>query len=154
VLTIDTKCPNEVFYVFYVCWNLKSEKWRKWCKFVSPFLFNNNYGLTVLTIDTKFPNLVLYVWLVDLQTICAKYVLETWLFPNNDIGICLLEMQCSWTKNASWNLKSEKWRKWCKIVSPFLFNNTYGLTVLTIDTKCPNQVFYVWLVDLQTICAK
>jgi hypothetical protein len=23
-----------------------------------------------------------------------------------------------------------------------------------MDTKCPNQVFYVWLVDLQFICAK
>jgi hypothetical protein len=26
--------------------------------------------------------------------------------------------------------------------------------VLTKDTKCPNQVLYVWFVDLQTICAK
>jgi hypothetical protein len=26
-------------------------------------------------------------------------------------------------------------------------NNTYGLPVLKKDTKCPNQVFYVWLVD-------
>jgi hypothetical protein len=36
----------------------------------------------------------------------------------------------------------------------FLFNNTYGLHVLTMDTSNPNQLFYVWLVDLETICAK
>jgi hypothetical protein len=38
--------------------------------------------------------------------------------------------------------------------SPPLFNKSYALRVLTMDTKCPNQVFYVWLADLQTICAK
>jgi hypothetical protein len=43
-------------------------------------------------------------------------------------------------------VNKKKWRKWCKLVSSFLFNNTYGLTVLTMDTKCPNQVFYDWLV--------
>jgi hypothetical protein len=36
----------------------------------------------------------------------------------------------------------------------FLFNNSYGLPVFTKDTKCPNQVFYVWLDDLQNIWAK
>jgi hypothetical protein len=30
-------------------------------------------------------------------------------------------------KKAVWNLIRKKWRKWCKFVSPFLFNNTYGL---------------------------
>jgi hypothetical protein len=39
-------------------------------------------------------------------------------------------------------------------VSLFLFNNIYGLPVLTIDTKCTNQVFYLSLIYLQTICAK
>jgi hypothetical protein len=135
-------------------WKLKSDKWRKWCTFISHFLFNNTYGLTVHTMGTKRPNQLFYVWLVDLQTICAKYVLETWLFPNKDIEIRLLDMQRSWTKNASWNLKSEKWRKWYKLLSTFLFINTYGLTVHTMGTKCPNEIFYVWLVDLQIICAK
>jgi hypothetical protein len=41
-----------------------------------------------------------------------------------------------------------------KIVSPLLSSNTYGLLVLTKKTKCPNLVFYVWLGDLQTTCAK
>jgi hypothetical protein len=35
-----------------------------------------------------------------------------------------------------------------------LFNNAYGLPALTMDTICPNHVFYVWMVDLQTTCAK
>jgi hypothetical protein len=38
--------------------------------------------------------------------------------------------------------------------APLLFNNTYGLPVLTKDTKLPIQVFYVCLDNLQTICAK
>jgi hypothetical protein len=63
-------------------------------------------------------------------------------------------MQRSWTNKAVWNLKSKKLRKWCNFVSPFLFNKSYGLRVLTIDTKCPNQLFYVRLVDLHTISAK
>jgi hypothetical protein len=46
-----------------------------------------------------------------------------------------------------------KWRKWCKLVSHFLFNSTYGLPVLTIVTSYPNHVFYYWLVELQAICA-
>jgi hypothetical protein len=40
------------------------------------------------------------------------------------------------------------------IDKPLLFNNTYGLPELTMNTNNPNHVFYVWLVDLQTICAK
>jgi hypothetical protein len=63
-------------------------------------------------------------------------------------------MRHSWTKSAFWDVNNKKWRKRCKFVSAFLSNNSYGLPVLTKDTKCPNQVFYVWLVDLQTICAK
>jgi hypothetical protein len=190
VLTKDTKCPNQVFYVWLVnlqtistkywletyfppnddirkfflnmklgwtknaFWDVNNKKWRKRCKFVSPSLFYNTHGLPVLTMDTNSPNQIFYVSLVDLQKFCAKQGLETWLFPNNDIRICLLDMKYSWTKNAFWDVNNKKWRKWCKFVSPFLINNTYGLLVLTMGTKCPNQVFYVWLVDLQTICAK
>jgi hypothetical protein len=117
--------------------------------FVSPFLFNNAYGLPVLTIDTKYPNQVFYVSLVDLQTVLNRGWKRD--SPNNDIRICLLEMRHSWTKNAFWDVNNKKWRKWCKYVSPFIFNNTYGLPVLTMDTKCPNEVFYVWLIDLQAI---
>jgi hypothetical protein len=47
-------------------------------------------------------------------------VLEMWHSPNNDIGIYLPGRKHSWTKNAFWDLKNKKWRKWCKFVSPFL----------------------------------
>jgi hypothetical protein len=53
-----------------------------------------------------------------------------------------------------WDVNNRKWRTWCKIVSLFLCNNTYGLPMLTMDTKCTKQVFYVWLVDLHNICVK
>jgi hypothetical protein len=62
-------------------------------------------------------------------------------------------MKHRWTKNAFWDVNNKKCRKWCKIVTPILFNHSYGLPVITMDTKCPNQV-YVRLVDLETIVAK
>jgi Holliday junction resolvase-like predicted endonuclease len=138
----------------YAIWDLNNQKWRKWCKIVVPFLFNNNYGLPGLTKDTKCPNQVFYVWLVDLQTICAKKGMETCLPPNNNIRIFLLDMRPSWTKNAFLYVNNKKRRKWCEFASSFLSNNTYGLPGLTKYTKCRSQVFYVWLDDRQTICAK
>jgi hypothetical protein len=51
-------------------------------------------------------------------------------------------MNHSWPKNAFWDVNNKKWSKWCKVVSPFLFNSSYGVSVLTEATKCPNQVFY------------
>jgi hypothetical protein len=80
--------------------------------------------------------------LVDLQTICVKYVLGTWFSPNYDIRICLLVMQRSWPNNAIWILKSKKWRKWCVLNSLVLFNNNFVLPVFTIGTNCSNQMFY------------
>jgi hypothetical protein len=64
---------------------VNNKKWRKLNKFVSPFLNNNTYGLPVLTKDKKCANQDFYVWLVDLQIISAKYGLETWFLPNDDI---------------------------------------------------------------------
>jgi hypothetical protein len=45
--------------------------------------------------DTKRPNQLFYVWLVDLQTICAKLGVERSLTPNDNIRICLFDMQRS-----------------------------------------------------------
>jgi hypothetical protein len=92
--------------------------------------------------------------MVDLEAICAKYGLETWFSPNDDNRKYLLDMKHGSTKYAFWNVSNKKWRIWCKFVWPFLFNNTYGLPVLKKDTKCPNKVFYVRLVDLHSISAK
>jgi hypothetical protein len=61
--------------------------------FVSRFLYNNTYVLTVLKMDTKCPDQVFYVWLVELHTICAIYGLETWFSPNADIRKYLLDMK-------------------------------------------------------------
>jgi hypothetical protein len=69
-----------------------------------------------------------------LQTIPAKYVLETWFPPNDDIRKCLFDMKHGTTKNAFWDVNNKKWLKWCKFVSHFLFSNPYVLPVLTIDT--------------------
>jgi hypothetical protein len=62
------------------------EMWIKWNVngvSLSPSLPYNTYGLPVLTKDTKCPIQVFYFWIDDLQTISAKYGLETW-FPSND----------------------------------------------------------------------
>jgi hypothetical protein len=58
-------------------------------------------------------------------------------------------------KNAFWYVNKKKYSIWCKFVSLFLFNNAYGLPVLTMGTKYPNQVFYIywwiyWLFVLNT----
>jgi hypothetical protein len=105
----------------------------------------------VLTKDTKCPNQVFFVSLVDLQNICAKYGLETWFYPNALIRKCLLDMKYGSNKNAFWNVNKEKWRIWCKFVSPSLFNKTYRWPMLTKDTKCPNKLYFVRLVDLHTL---
>jgi hypothetical protein len=74
-------------------WDVNNMKWRKWCKFVSQFLITNTYGLPVLTTDNKSPNHELYVRLLDLQTICAKYGLQTWFSPNDEIRKFLPNMK-------------------------------------------------------------
>jgi hypothetical protein len=135
-------------------WDVNNKKCIKWCNFVSSYLFNNTYGLHLLKIDHKCPNQVFYVWLADQQTIWAKYGLETWSSPNDDSPNCLLDMMHNSNINAFCVVNNKKWRKWCKYISRSLFVNTYGLPVLAIDTTRPNQIFYVWLDELQSICAK
>jgi hypothetical protein len=66
--------------------------------------------------------------------------------------VCLFDRRHSGTEYAFRDVNNKKWRKWCKFVSPFLFNNTYGIPVIRTDTKSPTKVFYVWLVDLKNIC--
>jgi hypothetical protein len=83
----------------------------------------------------------------------AKHGMEKWFSPNDEIRKYLLDMKHGSTKNAFWDVNNKKWRKRCKLFH-FSFNNSYGLPMLTMDSKWPDQVFYVWLVDLQMICAK
>jgi hypothetical protein len=120
-------------------------------------LFHHSFSITLMvylrSLDTECPNQVLYVLLVDHYTTWAKQGMETWLSPNNYIRICLLGMSRIWTKNAIWDVNNRNC-KWWNIVSSFLSNNTYALPVLTMGTKNPKYIFYVWLVDLHSICAK
>jgi hypothetical protein len=71
-----------------------------------------------------------------------------------NIRKCVLDMKHSSSKKAFWDVNNKKWLIWYKIEATFLFDKTYGLHVLSKDTKCPNQLFYVPLVVLHTICAK
>jgi hypothetical protein len=57
--------------------------------------------------DTKCPNQVFYVWLVNLQIIWAKYGLESWFSPNNEIRHSFLEMKISTNKNAFWDVNNK-----------------------------------------------
>jgi hypothetical protein len=54
-------------------------------------------------------------------------------------------MKLGSNKNEFWEVSNKKWHKWCKCFPPSLFNNTYVLPVRTIETKCPNLLFYVRL---------
>jgi hypothetical protein len=83
----------------------------------------------------NYPNQVIYVCLFDLQYICAKYQLEMWFCPNDDILKYLFEMKNSWNKNEFCDVINKNRRTW------FLFNNTYGFDICLF-------------VDLQTICDK
>jgi hypothetical protein len=75
---------------------------------------------------------------------------EKWISRNVVNGVNLFLFSCLITLTTY----DTKWRKLCTFPSHFLFNNTYGLPGLTMGPKCSNQVFYVWLVGLQTTCAK
>jgi hypothetical protein len=74
-----------------------------------------------------------------------------WFSPNNDIRKCL----------STWSMVHLKVRFETSVTrndvnGVSLFNLCYLITLLsyTTEIKCPNQVFYVWLVDLKSICAK
>jgi hypothetical protein len=124
-----------------------NKKWHKWWKFISPFSYNNTYGLPVLTIYTRCPNQVYLIFDWPFYRIC---VLNTgWKRDSHQLMI-FVNVCSTWSK-VELNTRFETW---ITIVTRLLFNNTYGLPVLTMDTKCPNQEFYVWLFDLQIICAK
>jgi hypothetical protein len=104
-------------------WGVSYMKWRKCSKFVSLFLFNNTYGLPVLSMNTNGPNQVFYVWLVDTQTICANWGLETWHFRNNYICICLLDRKYCWVKT-----RFETWITRNDVRGICLFNLPYWIT--------------------------
>jgi hypothetical protein len=106
-----------------------------------------------------------YLCLQRTPHIQIKYFMFDWwiyrLFVSNttlkrnSVQMMIFVNVCStWSmvniKDAFWYVNNKKWPKMCKFVSPFSFYNTYGLPVLSMDTKCPKQVFEVSLVNLHT----
>jgi hypothetical protein len=104
---------------------VNKKKWRKWCKFVSPFLSNNTFGLPVLTKDTKCSKQVFYVWLVDLQPICVNKGQETWVSPNKDIRIYLLDTMHRRTKYSF-----DTCITWNNVNGVCLFHLSYLITLM------------------------
>jgi hypothetical protein len=70
------------------------------------------------------------IWLVDVQTLCAKYGLEKWFPPTDEIRKCLLEKTQFSTKNTFWDVNNKKSRKWCKLVL------LYYLITITMAYLC------------------
>jgi hypothetical protein len=58
-------------------------------------------------------------------------------------------MNHSWTKDAVSDVNNKKWRKWCKIFSPPLFKNSYGLPVLR---TAPNVQIKYFVFDFSICC--
>jgi hypothetical protein len=54
--------------------------------------------------------------------------------------------------NAFSDVNIKKLHKWCKFVSPFSYNNTYGLPVFTMDTKWPKPVFLIFDWSIYRFC--
>jgi hypothetical protein len=134
-------------------WYVNNKKWRKWCKFVSPFLFNNTYGLPVLTTD---PKLQINYFIFDRLTYRLVVLNRRW--KGDCFKIMIFVYVCSTWSLVELETRYDSWVTGNDVndmfVSRFLFNNTYGVPVLTMVNKCPNQVFYVSKVDLQTISSK
>jgi hypothetical protein len=78
-------------------------------------LFHHSYLITHMAYlcSQRTPNLKSRIFLLICRSTepCAKQGLETGLSPNNDIRICLLDINHSWNKNAFWDVNNKKWRK-------------------------------------------
>jgi hypothetical protein len=105
----------------------------------------------VLTTDTKFKILYfMFDW-----SIHRLFVLNrAWKLVSFQIMI-FVNICSTWdssTKNAFWDVNYKKWCKWCNFVSPFLYNNPYGLHVLTMDTNVQIMYFmFDWLINRQFV---
>jgi hypothetical protein len=136
-----------------VFWDAKNKKRRKFCKFRLSYLITHMAYLW----SQRTPNVQIEYFMFDwsiyrlfvLNTTLKRDFLQMWIFVNVWSTRSMVHI-----KDAFWYVRNKKWIKWCKFVSAFLFNNVYRLPVFTTDAKYPNQVFYIWLVDLYTICAK
>jgi hypothetical protein len=133
-------------------WDVNIKKWRR-C------LFNLRNLITHMAYlcSQRAPKVQLKYFLFH-WSIYRLFVLN-WVWKSNSfqmryIRTCLPNIKHGSTKNAFFDVNNKKWRVWYMFHAPFLSNKFYGLPVLTKGKNFPNQVFYVSLDDLQTICAK
>jgi hypothetical protein len=56
-----------------VFWDVNNKEWHKWCKFVSPFSYNNTQGLPVSTKDPKCPNQIFLNFDWSIYRLCVPY---------------------------------------------------------------------------------
>jgi hypothetical protein len=149
----------QITLLLYICstWGLFERKMRFEPRITRNYVngecwFHLSYLITLMAYlcSKRTPNVQIKFLMFDFRSrdhLCLiraeNLMLSKWWYSKG-----LPDMKHDWTKNTFWDVNNKKWRKWCKFVSPFLFNNTYGLPVLTMDTTSPNQVFYVCLVDL------
>jgi hypothetical protein len=122
-------------------------------------LFHISYVITHMAylLSQRTPNVQIICFIFD-WWMYRLFVLNTTL-KRNSVQIMIFVNVCStlrmvYIKDAFWYVNNNKRRKWCKFVSRFSFDDSYGLSVLAMDTNCPNQVYHVWLVDVQSISAK
>jgi hypothetical protein len=91
--------------------------------------------------------------LVDLQTLCARYGLETWFPTNNDI-----QYVCSTYSIVELKTRFETWITRNEVNRVSLFDTSYVITLMAylFSQKTPNykSSTLFWLVDLLYICAK
>jgi hypothetical protein len=116
--------------------------------FFSPFIFNDTYALPVLTMDTKCSNQVFYIWLVVPNRGWKRDYLQMMIFIN----------VCSTWSMVDVKMRFETWITRNVVNGVSLFHPSYLITLMAYlclqsILKCPNQVLYVWLVNVQTICA-
>jgi hypothetical protein len=144
----------QIMIFVYVCstkhsWNkntfleVNKKKWRKWCKFVHLL-----YLITLMPslCSQRAPNVQIKIFMF-VRSIYRTFGPYTgWKRdPLQMINIKFARHESYLNYKRVLRRDNTKWRKWCKFVTPFLFSNTYGLPVLTMDNKCPNQSFYLCL---------
>jgi hypothetical protein len=134
-------------------WDVNNKKWRKWYSFVSPFLFNtlmaylSSQNTSIVKIKYFMFDWAIYRLFV-LNTSWKRDSQQMMIFVNFCSTWSMVELK---TRFETWIIRNDV--NAVSLFPPSLFNNTNGLTVLTMVTKCANQVFYVRLVDLQIISA-
>jgi hypothetical protein len=134
------------------------ETWIIWNDVNGVRLFHFSYLITLMAYlySQRTPNVQIKYFMFD-WSIYRLFVLNTG-WKRVFLQMMIFVNICSTCNMVELKARFETWMTRNDVMvwdfSPFLFNNSLDLPMLTVDTKCPNKVFYVWLVDLQIICVK